>query len=53
MFEKIEYIVERIDGDYAFLKNLEEPKEKVHFVLHIINLNMEWIMIILNNHQDT
>lgn len=24
MFEKIEYIVERIDGDYAFLKNLAE-----------------------------
>ncbi|MCR5628702.1 hypothetical protein SAMN02745111_01384 [Eubacterium uniforme] len=32
MFEKIEYIVERIDGDYAFLKNLAEPDAELKCV---------------------
>ena len=26
MFEKKEYIVERLDGDYAYLKLIEEPE---------------------------
>lgn len=25
MFERIEYVVNRIDGDYAYLGNLSEP----------------------------
>ena len=25
MFEKMEYIVKRIDGDYAYLENVNEP----------------------------
>ena len=28
MFERIEYTVERIDGDYAYLKNIAEPDEE-------------------------
>ena len=32
MFERIEYTVERIDGDYAYLKNLEEPDEEMKCV---------------------
>lgn len=28
MFERIEYIVERIDGDYAYLKNTAVPDEE-------------------------
>lgn len=28
MFERIEYTVERIDGDYAYLKNMAEPDEE-------------------------
>ena len=27
MFEKIEYIVKRIDGDYAYLKNVNDTDE--------------------------
>ena len=27
MFEKIEYIVKRIDGDYAYLENVNDPDE--------------------------
>ena len=32
MFERIEYIVERIDGDYAYLKNESEPDEELKCV---------------------
>ena len=32
MFERIEYIVERIDGDYAFLKNEAAPDEELKCV---------------------
>lgn len=29
MFERIEYTVERIDGDYAYLKNEASPDEEL------------------------
>ena len=29
MFEKIEYTVKRIDGDYAYLENVEAPGEEL------------------------
>ena len=32
MFERIEYIVERIDGDYAYLKNEAAPDEELKCV---------------------
>ncbi len=32
MFEKIEYIVDKIDGDYAYLKNEAEPDEELKCV---------------------
>ena len=32
MFERIEYIVERIDGDYAYLKIEAEPDEELKCV---------------------
>ena len=32
MFERIEYIVERIDGDYAYLKNASAPEEELKCV---------------------
>ncbi len=32
MFERIDYIVERIDGDYAYLKNVSEPEEELKCV---------------------
>lgn len=32
MFERIEYIVERLDGDYAYLKNIAEPDEELKCV---------------------
>ena len=32
MFERIEYTVERIDGDYAYLKNQAEPDEELKCV---------------------
>lgn len=32
MFERIDYIVERIDGDYAYLKNTSEPEEELKCV---------------------
>lgn len=32
MFERIEYTVERIDGDYAFLRNVDTPDEELKCV---------------------
>ncbi len=32
MFEKIIYIVEKIDGDYAFLRNEAEPENEPNCV---------------------
>ncbi len=32
MFEKIEYTVKRIDGDYAYLENVEAPGEELKCV---------------------
>ena len=32
MFEKIEYTVERIDGDYAFLKNINHQEAELKCV---------------------
>lgn len=32
MFERIEYIVERIDGDYAYLRNVDAPDEELKCV---------------------
>ena len=32
MFEKIEYTVKRIDGDYAYLENAEAPGEELKCV---------------------
>ncbi len=32
MFERIEYTVERIDGDYAYLKNDAEPNAELKCV---------------------
>ena len=32
MFERIEYTVERIDGDYAYLKNESAPEEELKCV---------------------
>ena len=32
MFERIEYTVERLDGDYAYLKNIAEPDEELKCV---------------------
>jgi hypothetical protein len=32
MLERIEYTVERIDGDYAFLKNEAAPEEELKCV---------------------
>ena len=32
MFERIEYTVERIDGDYAYLKNDAVPEEELKCV---------------------
>lgn len=32
MFKKIEYIVERIDGDYAYLKNINNPEMELKCV---------------------
>ena len=33
MFERIDYTVERIDGDYAYLKRVDEPEEELKCVL--------------------
>ena len=32
MFERIDYIVERIDGDYAYLQQEEQPQEELKCV---------------------
>ena len=32
MFDRIEYTVERIDGDYAYLKNESEPESELKCV---------------------
>ncbi len=32
MFERIEYMVERLDGDYAYLRNEAEPIEELKCV---------------------
>lgn len=32
MFERIDYTVERIDGDYAYLKNLANPDAELKCV---------------------
>lgn len=32
MFERIDYIVERLDGDYAYLKQLEKTEEELKCV---------------------
>lgn len=32
MFERIEYTIERIDGDYAYLKNDLQPEEEAKCV---------------------
>lgn len=32
MFERIDYIVERIDGDYAYLHQEEQPQEELKCV---------------------
>jgi hypothetical protein len=32
MFERIEYTVERIDGDYAYLRNVDAPDEELKCV---------------------
>lgn len=32
MFEQKEYIVEQLDGDYAYLKLIEEPTEELKCV---------------------
>ena len=32
MFERKNYIVERLDGDYAYLKWIEEPEEELKCV---------------------
>ena len=29
LLKRVEYIVERIDGDYAYLKNVDEPEEEL------------------------
>ena len=29
MFERIDYTVERIDGDYAYLKRVDEPGSRL------------------------
>ena len=32
LLKRMEYIVERIDGDYAYLKNVDEPEEEAKCV---------------------
>lgn len=32
MFERIDYTVERIDGDYAYLQRIDQPKEELKCV---------------------
>ncbi|MBQ9885927.1 MAG: chorismate--pyruvate lyase [Lachnospiraceae bacterium] len=32
MFERVDYIIERIDGDYAYLKKVENPDEELKCV---------------------
>lgn len=32
MFERIDYLVARIDGDYAYLRQLEHPDEELKCV---------------------
>ena len=32
MFERIDYIVERIDGDYAYLQQEEQPQDELKSV---------------------
>ena len=32
MFERIEYVVERLDGDYAYLRNEASPEEELKCV---------------------
>jgi len=32
MFERRDYIVERLDGDYAYLKWIDEPQEELKCV---------------------
>lgn len=32
MFERIDYTVERIDGDYAYLKRIDELEEELKYV---------------------
>ena len=32
MFERIDYVIERIDGDYAYLKCIESPDEELKCV---------------------
>ncbi len=36
MFEKIEYRVDRLDGDYAYLKNISLPGEEAKCVARAI-----------------
>lgn len=32
MFERVDYTVERIDGDYAYLQRIDQPKEELKCV---------------------
>ena len=32
MFEKMEYIIESIDGDYAHLRRVDQPEEELKLV---------------------
>ena len=32
MFERVDYIIEMIDGDYAYLKKVENPDEELKCV---------------------
>ena len=36
MFERIDYIVERIDGDYAYLQQEEQPQEELKCVARAV-----------------
>lgn len=32
MFERIDYVVEKLDGDYAYLQRIERPEEELKCV---------------------
>ena len=39
MFERIDYEVKRIDGDYAYLQNMENRDEELKLsLIHIFNM---------------